>query len=183
MMPVISEPLKDPQTSQVLMRRSRKNHRVSRSMEAGQPRKRVIERSLTNHRRSIHIYQLEPPQHSAHSINLLCKQGMAQRSQSLNVGRANASNRVIAPLRQGSQKDANLFNASITAGTKLFPPPCPASSRTCSRQVVHRWDNRQAVINGPLISKRPWMSTPGIPFNFAASRISWSSSRNAACRQ
>src|SRR5437762_6509019 len=65
-----------------------------------------------------------------------------------------------------SHKVANLLNASITAGAKLFPPPCPASSRTCSRQVVHRCDNRQAVINGELTSKRPWMSTPGIPFNF-----------------
>jgi hypothetical protein len=77
----------------------------------------------------------------------------------------------------------NSASAARTSSMKSLPPPWPASSRTWSRVVVQSCESRQAVSNGALTSKRPWINIPGIPISLVASRISWPSSRNAACAQ
>jgi hypothetical protein len=58
----------------------------------------------------------------------------------------------LQPANGPDYGDANSFSALMTNGMNSLPPSCPASSNMYSRLVVHCWDSRHAVTNGPLTS-------------------------------
>ena len=60
------------------------------------------------------------------------------------------------------------------------PALWPASSTTYSSLPGHARDRYHATSIGPLTSRRPWMSTPGMPVSRPASRMRLPSSSHAA---
>lgn len=65
--------------------------------------------------------------------------------------------------RRGRRQRAKPSRAARISLRMVSLPVCPESSTTTSRASGQAWASSHAVTSGPPRSKRPWMSTPGMP--------------------
>jgi hypothetical protein len=72
--------------------------------------------------------------------------------------------------------------AAMRAAVMVGPRVCPVSSITTSSLPSHDPASIHGMSNGALRSRRPWISTPGMPVNLSTSRRRAPSSSHAACK-